>query len=614
MFPRLGLPEWTVTFLIVLLIAGFPIAVALSWIFDITPAGIKKTEPTTSMPLERDVRPDTEASPKTLFRTSNIIIVLLAAAVIILAYPRVFQSEKDPFEQAYGDRKSIAVFPFSNHTGDSLYNFLEFGISEMLIQALSTSSNIRVLDNQTMVDMIDHLENIEKASIGPDLARKVASTVNVESYITGDFLLAGSTLRIQLKLIDTRTSEVEKSDFMEGTTDSIFSLVGSLTERIKSYLEMEVLGRGTEIAHARTVSTASPEAYRYYIKGLEKMWIKGKGNPYTDLREAVRIDTSFTEAYFFLSLIDTRGAFFTHAKENFFKADQGKERLSGNMRLWHEAIRASNINKNPYRSIDILREVAEQDPLSRMNWLWLGTTYYSVEQYNDALEACQQILKLNKKMGIWKHSDFYNTLSSVYMALEKYKEAEKILKKGEELFPESPLIKSKQAECALRQNDTITARKYIDQYGNFLEKHTNFPDPLITANIGNIYYRVQQYEKAEEFYRRALEARLKQGFEIDTIQPGNNLFWYYIVLGTSIIHREIDIEEGVAHLEKAREISQRIYPDHPYVLRNLGYAYHKQGKHREAYELLKQAELTSTEYNHNLHKYTKEVEAALATQ
>ena len=45
MLPRLGLPDWTVTFIIILLIIGFPVAVIFSWIFDVTPEGIRKTEP-----------------------------------------------------------------------------------------------------------------------------------------------------------------------------------------------------------------------------------------------------------------------------------------------------------------------------------------------------------------------------------------------------------------------------------------------------------------------------------------------------------------------------------------------------------------------------------------
>ena len=39
---RLGLPDWTVTFLIIMLIVGFPITIILSWIFDVTPEGIEK--------------------------------------------------------------------------------------------------------------------------------------------------------------------------------------------------------------------------------------------------------------------------------------------------------------------------------------------------------------------------------------------------------------------------------------------------------------------------------------------------------------------------------------------------------------------------------------------
>jgi adenylate cyclase len=43
MLPRLGLPDWTVTLIIVLLIIGFPITAIFSWIFDITPEGLIKT-------------------------------------------------------------------------------------------------------------------------------------------------------------------------------------------------------------------------------------------------------------------------------------------------------------------------------------------------------------------------------------------------------------------------------------------------------------------------------------------------------------------------------------------------------------------------------------------
>ena len=41
--PGLGLPEWTITFILVLTMLGFPIAIVLAWAFEMTPDGVKKT-------------------------------------------------------------------------------------------------------------------------------------------------------------------------------------------------------------------------------------------------------------------------------------------------------------------------------------------------------------------------------------------------------------------------------------------------------------------------------------------------------------------------------------------------------------------------------------------
>ena len=87
MLPRLGLPDWTVTFLIVLLIAGFPITLILSWIFDVTPKGVEKT-----VSLEKENTSDESPRHKRdLFRLSNFVIAILLVTVCILIYPKLFQ-------------------------------------------------------------------------------------------------------------------------------------------------------------------------------------------------------------------------------------------------------------------------------------------------------------------------------------------------------------------------------------------------------------------------------------------------------------------------------------------------------------------------------------------
>ena len=111
----LHLPEWTPTFVILLLVIGFPITIILSWIFDITPEGMKKTESIEEVP-EQEPPP---LPIKKGLKTSDAIIAVLFVAVCILLYPKIF-SQKD-FSELRGvdGRISVAVMPFENLTGES---------------------------------------------------------------------------------------------------------------------------------------------------------------------------------------------------------------------------------------------------------------------------------------------------------------------------------------------------------------------------------------------------------------------------------------------------------------------------------------------------------------
>jgi len=56
--PALRVPEWTVTFVVVFLLIGFPIAMILAWVFDVGPQGIERTEPSRDLPAGSQSRCD----------------------------------------------------------------------------------------------------------------------------------------------------------------------------------------------------------------------------------------------------------------------------------------------------------------------------------------------------------------------------------------------------------------------------------------------------------------------------------------------------------------------------------------------------------------------------
>ncbi len=150
MLPRLGLPDWTVTLVIILLILGLPVALVLSWIFDITPHGVVKTEP-----LEKVVQDkEAEVTHRRKLRVSDGIIGVLLIVVAVLVYPKIFQAGNSNLPRAMKGKISIAVMPFKNMTGDSIYNLWQGGLQNLVITALSNSEELSVRQFLTMNSLI----------------------------------------------------------------------------------------------------------------------------------------------------------------------------------------------------------------------------------------------------------------------------------------------------------------------------------------------------------------------------------------------------------------------------------------------------------------------------
>jgi tetratricopeptide (TPR) repeat protein len=320
----------------------------------------------------------------------------------------------------------------------------------------------------------------------------------------------------------------------------------------------------------------------------------------------------FFGSIFFLSIDQ-----FALAKESMLNAYEGKDQLPMKMQLWLEAFRAQYIAKSPHRAITYFKQASEIDPLSRLNWFWLGSTYKQIEQHEEALLAFQQILKLNKKFGPWRNQLFYEDLGVTYLQLKKYRKAQKLLKEGAILLPNVTEISRIQAVCALMQNDSKSAHQYIDQFKSSYRNVRNnyYKEAWLTANEGKIYFDAGQIDRAEELLRQALDMRLAEGPAKDTLNPGNHLFWYYHLLGDLLIEDKALFEEGMDYLQKTMLLVKEVYPKyHPFLLHSLGESYYKQGNYTEALQALKEADENMSMYDHNRYQLIGEVEQALASQ
>ncbi len=120
--PALHLPDWALTLLVVLVVAGFPLALILAWAFELTPEGIKR---------ETAVDPAESITHVTGRKLDFAIIGLLVVAVVFLVIDNyVLEADQIPASEPVAREKSVAVMPFVDMRADLDQGYYADGIAE----------------------------------------------------------------------------------------------------------------------------------------------------------------------------------------------------------------------------------------------------------------------------------------------------------------------------------------------------------------------------------------------------------------------------------------------------------------------------------------------------
>jgi len=158
--------------------------------------------------------------------------------------------------------------------------------------------------------------------ITADIARQVAERAGVKSVLIGNFIKAGDTIRISVRLQDARTSRIHSAERVEGIGDgSVFTIIDDLTRRIRSKVD---LLRGTPPpgllaqpgaggATTRTgvdrgltdITTASIDAYRYYAQGIDLHERSLEAQAIPLFEKALSIDPGFAMAMIKLAVAES---------------------------------------------------------------------------------------------------------------------------------------------------------------------------------------------------------------------------------------------------------------------------------------------------------------------
>jgi adenylate cyclase len=271
-FPFFEVPNWTVRLVVLGLVLGFPLVALLAWIYDVTPAGIKRTE---------DLLSASGTTRKGVQAATTLVPEKSTADL--------------PFETFIGNgaailegRPSIAVLPFSNMSGDPEQDYFGDGITEDLITDLSKVSGLFVIAR--------HNAFTYKAQ--PMNGQQIGAELGVAFILEGSVRKAGSKVRITAQLIRSRDGGHFWGERFDRELTDIFAIQDEITHAIVEQLKVKLLPQEKElIAQA---PTGNVEAYTYYLKGRQFL-LRGHKSYYELARrmfsKAVDLDPLYARAY-----------------------------------------------------------------------------------------------------------------------------------------------------------------------------------------------------------------------------------------------------------------------------------------------------------------------------
>jgi serine/threonine-protein kinase len=296
LFPTYEAPTWVMKVFVAIVALGFPIALVIGWMFELTPEGIKRTE-------------DGSEAPKRQRRYAWIYVVLVSAAFSIgLFFIGRYTANSSGGRQSSIPDKSIAVVPLVNQSGDANQEYFSDGLSEELINVLGQIHELRVIGRNS---------SFRFKGKGDD-SRVIGTALGVANVLEGSVRKAGDRVRISLQLVNTADDSQRWSQSYDRELKDVFAVQADIAKAVAEQLRVTLLGNATN-ALARP-SNANLDAYNAYLQGkfyFAQRNATGDARALAFFEEAIRLDPNYAEAYLALSR--------SHSSHAFFQGVKGRE-------------------------------------------------------------------------------------------------------------------------------------------------------------------------------------------------------------------------------------------------------------------------------------------------
>lgn len=425
--------------MVLILIGGFPVALVLAWVFDLTPRGLVRTEALTSAGETPVLRGERRGMDRKLNLVLGGLLVLSLAYVV--AERTVLKADGTAAAGAIG--KSIAVLPFANTSGDAGNEYFSDGLSEELIGALGRLEHLKVIGRTSSFQFKNKTDD----------SKAIGEKLGVATLLEGSVRKQGERVRILAELVNAADGRQLWSETYDRELKDIFAVQTEIAGAVARALQVALLGNNAETVMTPTAtmpSNGSIEAYNALLQGqfYAARYTAGdmtKAMSYYE--QATRLDPSYALAY-------ARLAGVTVARISYYGGDLSREerkrldaqaraaidtalRLDPDLSAAHRA-HASLLSDldldHPAAEAELRRaaELAPQDPrvLGALGWKTA-----EMGRPEEALDLTRKAIALDPLFLLVRQG-----LAGELMMLGRYDEAERAMRQAIELQPRAAAV------------------------------------------------------------------------------------------------------------------------------------------------------------------------------
>jgi TolB-like protein/Tfp pilus assembly protein PilF len=240
-FPAFDAPPWALRIFILVALLGFPIAVVMAWVFDLTAHGVKL---------------DAETSGSKRLFTVATSLVVLALGWYFYGQPSF---RKPPLSSGAAavaiPAKSIAVLPFESLSEDKSNAYFADGIQDEILTKLASIADLKVISRTST----------EKYKSKPEDLKTVSQQLGVANVLEGSVQRAADRVRVNVQLIDARADNHLWAKSYDRDVKDVFAVESEISQEVADALQAKLSPNETNRLSAAPTSDA--EAYDFFLKG-----------------------------------------------------------------------------------------------------------------------------------------------------------------------------------------------------------------------------------------------------------------------------------------------------------------------------------------------------------